>query len=480
MKKAIVFFLTAAMFMPSLFSCGSGEAAEESETVPQTAETTVESETELTDSLPERDFGGADFRVWCDTWTYEYFYDPELTGDVVEDAAYNRNKTVEERFNIQMVFDYDATRWRDQNLVINSVMAGSGAFDMVTGVGCYLTNPAIAGCYYDLTEAEYLDIDKPWYAQYVLRNLYVGDVLLLVSGYYDMPTVARAQVTYYNTEMAEDFGIEGMYDMVFAGDWTFDIMLSLGESVAADLNGDGKWTEADRYGITSQWDVLGLIYPTSGYSTMTSIDGSLRLSGYDENLIAANDMLYTLMYDTDYYYSGYTKGQAHNYENMLNVFLDKRALFFLNSVSYTSDELMRDMGTYGILPIPKFREDQEHYGAHSSAFASAIPMDVPDFAMSTIVLEALEYSSWKTVLPAYYDTALSKKFLNDEESVQILDLIFQNVCFDFTYAFHQFFGVDLALSVGLHENYVSWYTSQQSANEAKIEELQKSMEKFYG
>ena len=45
---------------------------------------------------------------------------------------------------------------------------------------------------------------------------------------------------------------------------------------------------------------------------------------------------------------------------------------------------------------------------------------------------------------------------------------------------HQFFGVDLALSVGLHENYVSWYTSQKSASEAKIAELQKNMEKYYG
>ena len=31
MKKVIVFFLTAALFMPFLFSCGSGEAAKESE-----------------------------------------------------------------------------------------------------------------------------------------------------------------------------------------------------------------------------------------------------------------------------------------------------------------------------------------------------------------------------------------------------------------------------------------------------------------
>lgn len=482
MKKRVLLMLLAGLLTASSVSCGSGEGTVENETTAPVTEvqTETEAETELTDSLPERDFNGAEFRVWCDTWSYENFYDAELTGDVVGDAVFNRNKTVEERFNILLSYEYDATRWRDQKLIMNSVMAGSGAYDMVTGVGCYLTTPGINGCYFDLSDAEYLDIEKPWYAQYVLPNLYVGDVLLMVSGYFDMPSVARAQVTYYNTEMAEDFGIDGIYDMVFAGEWTFDAMLTMGESVAADLNGDGKWTEVDRYGITSQWDLLGLTYPTSGYSTMTNVDGSLQLTGYDENLIAANDMLYNLLYNTDYYYSGYTKGQAHNYENMLNVFLDKRALFFLNSVTYTSDELMREMGTYGILPIPKFRADQEHYGAHSSAFASAVPMDVPDFEMSTIVLEALECSSWKTVLPAYYDTALSKKFLNDEESVQILDLIFQNLCFDFTYAHHQFFGVDLALSVGLHENYVSWYTSQKSASEAKIAELQKNMEKYYG
>ncbi len=61
----------------------------------------------LSDDLPDRDEGGADYRIgfldagatgmYTDDWIAE-----ALNGDVLNDAVFNRNVSVEERFNVKL------------------------------------------------------------------------------------------------------------------------------------------------------------------------------------------------------------------------------------------------------------------------------------------------------------------------------------------------------------------------------------------
>ena len=60
----------------------------------------------------------------------------------------------------------------------------------------------------------------------------------------------------------------------------------------------------------------------------------------------------------------------------------------------------------------------------------------------------------------YYDTALSVKYVNDEESAEMLDFVFANTVCEFSYMFQGNWGAEIALSVGLNENYASWYAQK--------------------
>ena len=472
MKKTITSLLVLAMLLSALAACGETPAgttdtggSTTNDLAPAAEETVPEpEETELSDNLPEKDFGGADFSIWGDVAEYGYFYTTELTGEVIDDAVYNRNVTLAERFNVNFVYNLDeAGKWRDMNLLNNSVMAGAQAYDLATGVACYLSNAVVAGSLQNLNTKDYLDFNQPWWSAHINRELTVGDRLYIASGFYDMPTVARAHVVFYSTDLAEKYAVGNLYDIVREGTWTFDTMLGLAEQALVDLDGNGIYDENDQYGLTSQWDVLGIDYGASGHSFTSRDEGNITFTEYDEKLLAANDMLYKLLYNTDFYYSGYTKGQPHNYDNMTNIFADNRALFFQNGIVYASDDRLREMGTYGILPTPKFTEEQATYGTYTSCFASGIPADAPDLERSCILLEALNAESFKNVLPAYYDIALSQKFLNDKDSVEMLDIVFENTCCEFSYMFNGGWGADIALSVGLNENYASWYASKIKA-----------------
>ena len=50
------------------------------------------------------------------------------------------------------------------------------------------------------------------------------------------------------------------------------------------------------------------------------------------------------------------------------------------------------------------------------------------------VLEAMSYYSYQIIRPAYYDSVLSLRFMQDPQSREILDTMFESVSFDYVYA----------------------------------------------
>lgn len=96
-------------------------------------EITTAKEEKLTDAVPDLDFDGYKFRtIEQQKETYFLFYEEE-TGDVISDAIHKRNSTVEERFNISFVETVQMYYTDIMQQVINSVMSGTDAYDLVLG-----------------------------------------------------------------------------------------------------------------------------------------------------------------------------------------------------------------------------------------------------------------------------------------------------------------------------------------------------------
>jgi hypothetical protein len=54
-------------------------------------------------------------------------------------------------------------------------------------------------------------------------------------------------------------------------------------------------------------------------------------------------------------------------------------------------------------------------------------------SMLSAVMEALAYHSNEIVRPAYYENSLSLRFMNDPESRNILNTMFETIAFDYAY-----------------------------------------------
>ncbi len=71
----------------------------------------------------------------------------------------------------------------------------------------------------------------------------------------------------------------------------------------------------------------------------------------------------------------------------------------------------------------------------------------------------------------YYTIALSRIFMKDDDSRNMLDIIYKNVSCDPTYNNYIYFGFTYALSIGYHENYMSWYDSNLEIINQLIDDL---------
>ena len=133
MKKTVSVLLLLALL---LAGCGGGETSEE--TTADTAEATAASETEspYLDSLPEMDLGALTINTLIREEAMNEFF-AEASGDVMDNAVYERNLGVEERFNCKLTYAVELGSWTYaaayQDTIRGVVMAGDTLYDMVTG-----------------------------------------------------------------------------------------------------------------------------------------------------------------------------------------------------------------------------------------------------------------------------------------------------------------------------------------------------------
>ena len=364
-------------------------------------------------------------------------------------------------------------------------MAGSAEYDLMVGGISYITPYVMENLYQDLYTLDQLDLDQPWWLQHVNDEIDIGGHLYLGAGYYGMLAMANAVVTFFNKQVAEDYMLEDMYSLVDNGTWTFDKMIELAQTVSADLNGDGKYDSNDRFGVMSTSDYLIDLVTSMGYSyTERTTDGQIILREPTEQLINIVDKIEALssapifLDGNNPKQLGKTTSSADEmYEELLNLFAGNQALFMIHRLEFSTRETLRNMEKYGILPAPKYDEQQEEYITTLVNDIAAIPGVVNDSVMSAVLLEALQYYTYDIVRPQYYEIALKRKGTRDDASEKMIDLIFSNTVVDFVYIYLRIIGSELYMGAS-QKNYTSWAEKNYEKFRIKINQMVETVGNF--
>ena len=481
-KRAIGCYLTLSLVLAgALASCGeaaSGQNPADEVTGGIATEPVVTEEADLLpDNLPEMDFGGYKFQMYCrECCTHkDGLWIEKETGDVVNDAVYSRNKTIEERFNIEFLEpllgpDGDVTFLR------SSFMAGDMVADIVVPHFRFLGDLALQGFLTDMSEVPYLNFDQPWWNTELIHQYSIFNRYFVANGCFAVDNITDVGILLFNKGLYSENFDENLYDCVREGRWTIDKLNEIVQAFGSDLNGDGKISYTDdMFAFTGEAGMMFLFQVGMGQpTTKINADGEPELCSNCEKMVTIVEKLYSMICDYPYSYV-----ESGVYDS--NTFVAGKSLFHINSLKCCVQQTLREMQSdYGILPLPKFDEAQDAYYSHASAHSNlmGIPNLNPDLERTGIILEALSAEGYKTIRPAVYDVALKQKGARDEDSAEMIDIAYNGRTGDFADLYDEW-GLVYTLDNMIGRQKINTFASYYKTNEnASVGRLSKAVKAF--
>lgn len=437
-KKWTALLLLCAM-LTSLAACGETVPDTGENTTDTTAAETAAAETDpvdarlaIADDLPEKDYAGDRFAILNYGHTSWLMTVEELNGDVVNDAIYNRNADVSERFNVELVYETAADYGTASEMVRNSVTAGDDNYQLAAYHFIQMGKDLLSNTFLNLNDVPYINFEKPWWNNTTVNDLTYKGVTFIGIGNLGLSNTNSTYCLFYNKDLALEYGLEDVYTLVDEGKWTKDKMKEQASVAYKDVNGDGTKDTGDRYGmafdLNGACDQFLWFFGKKIYTSQA--DGTYKDTYYDEKIVDIVNWLYDFSFTDNYTYTEASWNVSYPMFSAGNTLMVVQGIG--GGLSY------RDLDIdYAIIPAPKWDEAQEEYitVCDGSSDAIAVLQTVQDVEKAGILAEALSAEGWKTMLPAYYDTALKHKGTRDEKSVEILDMIVANCIYDFGYVF---------------------------------------------
>ncbi len=475
MKRKLAFLLAVLM----IFGVSAACAANPVDGMETKSETAAESETlseQITEDVPEKDYSGASFRVLVRPGSYiKEFYVESDTGDVVDTAVFNRNRTIEERFNIEFEFN-ESSHFNYETDAQKTITAGDDAYELVLPHARAATmygQEDLLISWYDL---EYVNLEKPWWNQNVVEQFTLYDKLYCMTGSLSYLSLGMSFGMFFNKNLFDDMNIAYPYETVNANTWTFDKLAETALKSSKDLNGDGVISMSDdQFGYTTHdWHgCMNVLWAQGGSVSGKDNTDELVLTLSNERTVDIFSRYFELLADESSYVMNSEKTGQYSVEIM---FGEGRSAFL--EFSLISMETLRSYETveFGVVPSPKYDESQENYITMMNAATSlfCVPITVSDTEYISIILEAWSAESYRVTIPAYFDIALKTKYSRDDDSAAMLDLILKISTVDLVYYSNNF---DPLSSVGYklfhdtNHNFSSFYKSNEKPSQKKLEKI---------
>jgi len=487
-KKLLALFLAAVLLALALAACNAknetdnikGSEGAQGAVEGEEAEEQQPSTERLYPDLEAKDFGGYEFVFLARTissadwaeWDHRDLYAEEVNGDVINDAVFNRNKKIEEKYNIS-ISEIVVENPQVTSLTQKAVKAGDDTYDVIAPHIKEVASLAQGGNLMDLFGVPNLDLEKPWWSQGCIRDLSIIGRLFVLQGDLLIMDNDAMEAMIFNKSVLQDHELEDPYEIVKKGEWTFDKLMEMGRKVSKDLNGDGTmYIQDDMFGYILQGDTAAS-FIVSGGEKIVDKDANDRpiITFGSERCYNITEKLTEMLSDTDNSVNLHSyEGKFPIYDEQVKMFSENRALF--SWIRMRIVERLRGMEMdFGILPCPKLDAAQPNYITNNNPHTGAgvsIPVTAGDIERTGMILEDLCAESRYTLQPAYYDINLKGKYARDDESQEMLDIILANTAHDIGYVYD--FG---GMGSGTCERYgrdmkVDW-ASQFAKLEGKME-----------
>ncbi len=435
-KRLLCAILALLMLSGALVSCANDSGDEPGET----SGTAV---TESPDDAPvfeERDYSDEEFKfliynqkealVFYD----EYIWNDGITGGTINDAVTERNRRTEEKYGLTITAEVVSSPIGEAK---KRMQAGQCDFDVIYEWNSRLVPAALDGQLYNFDNFTYSHFDREFWIPSAIESMTVADKRFISTNYATMSSIGWASVVFFNKNLMDKYGYDYPYEAVQNGTWTVDYMIELIEGGAEDLNGDGTMGYGDQF---AQMACINIGSVCDEPTVKQRADGTYEVIGYTERMLK-NYEDYVHVFERikenelDYGTVWEDAGDISEFDNQWNAarqlsFGAGNVMFLGGVIDYTKDFInMKD--TYGICPGPL---NDASEGVYTSTIDSGtqmfgIPIQIKDEERADIILDYMAYASEDTLLPAFWETTIKTKRMEDVRDYEMLDIVRNNIRF---------------------------------------------------
>lgn len=429
-----------------MLSCSDNDQKESQKDSSAQSSGSGETETELTylDEVPET----ATFDGYTVRYTgardrgsiYVDLEDEEATDitDIVVESVWRRNNIVQDRLDVKIQYEEEIHRDDFNKTVMNSLNASSDDYDVFVGHQRFQVELAAQGYMKNLSNANYLDLTKPYWATDYIENLSYKDISYWITGDMVNGFISNAWVFFVNaTRWNMSYSDQDIYSIVKDGKWTMDKLSELTQNQYTDMNGDGKKDGEDRYGMLLEPGirVTAMMFSSDVPYSEKDSDGVPQLVVQNEHSYDAFAKLQDFIYKNE----NVLDEEPNDIEDT-DMFVQDKTLFLIDALSTLESNTMREMDSdYFVIPVPKYDENQENYiTTHYDGIpVIGIPITVSfdHIDAITATLEVTSSVSHEISLPAYYDSALKNKYSRDAGQAEMIDIIHDTITGDFAHIY---------------------------------------------
>lgn len=426
--------------------------------------------------IPAKDMDGKEIKILTNGW-WSYsplnFIDiaPEsATGEILNDAAYNRKVKIEEQYNCKIIQIDDPDYTNAASTLQKSVSAQDNAYDIAFVRGTSFSSLLTDGSLLNLDSLPYVDFDNSWWKKNAYDALGIGGKHFGVCGDISTNEMMTVWITCFNKNMIKDYGIGSPYELVKSGDWTFDKAIEMGKSIAKDLNGDGSMGIDDLWGINyTNANIMGLLNGSGVTIAQLDSTGVPQITLDSESNISKIQNIYSKLLNKAYSVNTFTL-DLYDFDG--KIFAEEKCLLLFTATHLVG--ALRQMDTdFGIVPYPKYDAAQSEYlPSTAGIFLSivCVPNSNTDIENTGLFLEAFASEGSKTIVPAFYENILMGKMTRDDESVDMLKYIFTNISYDTGNLFN-FAGISDSLCSQDDINVVSFLEQQRPVIDSAISKI---------
>lgn len=427
--QIISYFLLLTMLFGCV-SCANND--DEKKDDPQnTKSDSISSDTETEALFYVDDFGGEEFVILAPSNESYNFCSADFTepsDDPYENAYYQRHLAIKEALNVE-IKEVQGVLYGENTvygLFTENVLANTGNYDM--SVLNLVSACAAVGSGYLLPISELPDIDlsKSWWNEDCTEQLEIVGNNYMICGDIFISDKECIWILSFNKSIIAQHGLENPFELVYNNEWTWDKMIQMVNVASHDENGDGKMEKnVDVWGYETHEEHFAAMWESAGLKLVTiNEEGLPEFSWGSSEFADVYEKIANFLNDEDH-----VKCELFD---IWKSFIQGKSLFCNGVCADLRSAIANCDVDSGVIPNPKYSSDIEKYNSYVAINSCVVVFDnsTRDTYMSGVVAEAMAALGQQIVTPSYYDKQLKSRYAKCEDSAKMLDLIFNDRCYD--------------------------------------------------